>query len=200
MSWRKRLEAQGGQALRFQGSPHHVNHAFWPSIDHLERKLKFERDDAPESKLDASSGGRSSSVNTACRWSDLRFVASTLSILPCEACYGPLARTPPKHKDETLRALVDVIGAAARDRPSVVLFEDVHWADATTLEVLDQLVERVKDMLLLIVLTHRPEFKNRWASRDYVLGYRHHQAHMCVQMRHDGIAARWIQSVAQRSG
>ena len=68
-----------------------------------------------------------------------------------------------------MRALVDVVGAAARKRPSVVLFEDVHWVDATTLEVLDQLVERVKDMPLLIVLTHRPQFKNRWASHDYVL-------------------------------
>ena len=163
---RKRLEAQGVQALRFQCSPYHVNHAFWPSIDHLERKLRFARDDAPESKLDKLEALIVGEYGLPL--SDLRFVASTLSI-PCEARYGPLAITPQKHKDETLHALVDVIGAAARERPSVVLFEDVHWADATTLEVLDRLVERVKDMPLLIVLTHRPEFKNRWASHDYVI-------------------------------
>jgi len=163
---RKRLEAQGVQALRFQCSPYHVNHAFWPSIDHLERKLKFARDDAPESKLDKLEALIVGEYGLPL--SDLRFVASTLSI-PCEARYGPLAITPQKHKDETLRVLVDVVGAAARKRPSVVLFEDVHWVDATTLEMLDQLVERVKDMPLLIVLTHRPEFKNRWASHDYVL-------------------------------
>jgi len=163
---RRRLEAQGVQALRFQCSPYHVNHAFWPSIDHLERKLKFARDDAPESKLDKLEALIVGEYGLPL--SDLRFVASTLSI-PCEARYGPLAITPQKHKDETLRALVDVVGAAARKRPSVVLFEDVHWVDATTLEMLDQLVERVKDMPLLIVLTHRPEFKNRWASHDYVL-------------------------------
>ena len=162
---RKRLEAQGVQALRFQCSPYYVNHAFWPSIDHLERKLKFARDDAPESKLDKLEALIVGEYGLPL--SDVRFIASILSI-PCEARYGPLAITPQKHKDETLRALVDVAGAAARKRPSVVLFEDVHWADATTLEVLDQLVDRVKDIPLLIVLTHRPEFQNRWASHDHV--------------------------------
>ena len=85
---RKRLEAQGVQALRFQCSPYHVNHAFWPSIDHLERKLKFARDDAPESKLDKLEALIVGEYGLPL--SDLRFVASTLSI-PCEARYGPLA-------------------------------------------------------------------------------------------------------------
>jgi hypothetical protein len=77
--------------------------------------------------------------------------------------------TPQKHKDETLRTLVDFAEAVARKQPSVVLFEDVHWADATTLEVLDLLVSRVKGLPLLAVLTHRPEFHNRWASHDHVV-------------------------------
>ena len=99
--------------------------------------------------------------------SDVRFVASILSI-PCEARYGPLTITPQKQKDETLRTLVDFAEAAARKRPSVVLFEDVHWADATTLDVLDLLVDRLKGLPLLMVLTHRPEFQNRWATHDHV--------------------------------
>ena len=117
---RKRLETQGVQALRFQCSPYHVNHAFWPSIDHLERKLKFARDDAPESKLDKLEALIVGEYGLPL--SDLRFVASTLSI-PCEARYGPLAITPQKHKDETLRALVDVVGAAAHKRPRSVNYD-----------------------------------------------------------------------------
>ena len=61
--------------------------------------------------------------------------------------------TPQKHKDETLRTRVDMSEAAARQQPSVILFEDAHWADPTTLEVLDLLMDRVKAVPLLVVLT-----------------------------------------------
>ena len=76
--------------------------------------------------------------------------------------------TPQKHKDETLRTLVDLIEAAARQQPSVMLFEDAHWADPTTLEVLDLLIDRVKTVPLLVVLTHRPEFQSRWSEQGHV--------------------------------
>jgi predicted ATPase len=76
--------------------------------------------------------------------------------------------TPQKFKDETLRTLVDLTEAAARKQPSVMLYEDLHWADPTTLEVADLLIDRVKTIPLLIVLTHRPEFENRWADHGHV--------------------------------
>ena len=76
--------------------------------------------------------------------------------------------TPQKHKDETLRTLVDLTEAAARRQPSVMLFEDAHWADPTTLEVLDLLIDRVKTVPLLVVLTHRPEFQSRWSEQGHV--------------------------------
>ena len=76
--------------------------------------------------------------------------------------------TPQKHKDETLRTLVDIVEAAARRQPSVMLFEDVHWADPTTLEVLDLLIDRVRNVPLLVVLTHRPEFQSRWSGQGHV--------------------------------
>src|SRR6202012_6162366 len=91
---------------------------------------------------------------------DVRFVASILSI-PCEDRSGPLTITPQRHKDETLRTLVDIVEAAGRQQPSVVLFEDAHWADPTTLEVLDLLIDRVKAMPRVCGLTHRPEFRSR---------------------------------------
>ena len=98
---------------------------------------------------------------------DVRFVASILSI-PCETRYGALPMTPQKHKDETLRTLVDLTEAAARQQPSVMLFEDAHWADPTTLEVLDLLIDRVRTIPLLVVLTHRPEFPSRWSGQGHV--------------------------------
>ena len=138
---RERLEAQGVQALRFQSSPYYVNSAFWPIIDNFERTLKFARDETAETKLEKLEALVVTHYGRPL--ADVRFVAAILSI-PCEARYGALPMTPQKHKDETLRTLVDVSEATARRQPSVLLFEDAHWADPTTLEVLDLLIDRVK--------------------------------------------------------
>jgi predicted ATPase len=162
---RERLETQGVQALRFQCSPYYMNSAFWPTIDNFERTLKFARDETTDSKLDklevliVTQYGRP--------LADVQFVAAILSI-PCEARYGAPAMTPQKHKDEMLRTLVDITEAVARKQPSVLLFEDAHWADPTTLEVLDLLIDRVKIIPLLVVLTHRPEFQSRWSGQGHV--------------------------------
>jgi hypothetical protein len=161
----ERLDVQGVQALRFQCSPYYVNSAFWPIIDNFERTLKFARDETADVKLDklealiVTHHGRPRT--------DVRFIASILSI-PYEARYGALAMTPQKHKDETLRTLVGVTEAAARQRPSMLLFEDAHWADPTTLEVLDLLIDRLRTVPLLVVLTHRPEFQTRWSGHGHV--------------------------------
>ena len=63
-----------------------------------------------------------------------------------------------------MRALVDTVEAIARQQPAVMLFEDAHWADPTTLEVMDLLIHRVQNIPLLVVVTHRPEFAVRWVD------------------------------------
>ena len=164
---RERLQDQGVRALRFQCSPYYVNSALWPSIDNIERALKFERGELPEPKLDKLEALMVTQYGRPL--SDMRFVASMLSI-PCEQRYGAPSMSPQKFKDETLRTIVDLTEAAARKQPSVMLFEDVHWADPTTLEVLDLLIDRVRTIPLLVVLTHRPEFQSRWAQHGHVIG------------------------------
>jgi predicted ATPase len=162
---RERLAAQGVHALRFQCSPYYLNSAFWPVIDNFERALKFARDETSDSKLDRLEA--LVVTNYGRPLADVRFVAAILSI-PSEQRYGALPMTPQKFKDETLRTLVDITEAAARLQPSVMLFEDAHWADPTTLEVLDLLIDRVKAVPLLVVLTHRPEFLSRWSGQGHV--------------------------------
>ena len=161
----ERLEGEGVGTLRFQCSPYHVNSAFYPIIDNFERALKFGRDETPESKLDKLEALIVTHYGRPLK--DVRFIAAMLSI-PCEERYGALAMTPQKHKDETLRSLVDLTEAAARKQPTVMLFEDAHWADPTSLEVLDLLIDRVRTTPLLIVLTHRPEFQSRWSRHGHV--------------------------------
>ena len=163
---RERLEAQGVQALRFQCSPYYVNSAFWPIIDNFERALKFARDETTDSKLDKLEA----LIVTQLRPAASRRPVRRLDLVHPAARqrYGPLPMTPQKHKDETLRTLVDLTEAAARRQPSVMLFEDAHWADPTTLEVLDLLIDRVRTVPLLVVLTHRPEFQSRWSEQGHV--------------------------------
>jgi predicted ATPase len=162
---RGRLEAQHATSLRLHCSPYYVNSAFYPFIDNFERVLRFARDDTAEQKLDRLEAlivgqyGRPRE--------DLRFIAAMLS-MPGDERYGAVAMTPQKFKDETLRALVDTVEAIARRQPTVLLFEDAHWADPTTLEVMDLLIHRVTNLPLLIVLTHRPEFSSRWSHYGHV--------------------------------
>ncbi len=164
---RERLEGQGAQTVRFQCSPYHVNSAFWPHIDNFERALRFARDESPESKLDRLEALVVAHYGRPL--ADVRFIAAMLSI-PCEERYGALPMTPQKHKDETLRTLVDLAEAGARKQLSVILYEDLHWADPTSLDVLDLLIDRVRTIPLLIVLTHRPEFQSRWSQHGHVTG------------------------------
>jgi class 3 adenylate cyclase/tetratricopeptide (TPR) repeat protein len=162
---RGRLEVQNATSLRLHCSPYFVNSAFYPIIDNFERALRLARDDTAEQKLDKLEAlivgqyGRPRE--------DLRFLAAMLSI-PCDERYGAIAITPQKFKDETLRALVDTTEAIARRQPTVELFEDIHWADPTTLEVIDLLIHRVRNIPLLVVLTHRPEFSSRWSHHGHV--------------------------------
>jgi class 3 adenylate cyclase/tetratricopeptide (TPR) repeat protein len=162
---RGRLEARRALSLRLQCSPYYVNSAFYPFIDNFERALRFTRDDTVDQKLDkleALAVGQYGRPRE-----DLRFIAAMLSI-PCEERYGAVAMTPQKFKDETLRALIDMTEAIARRQPTIMLFEDIHWADPTTLEVIDLLIHRVRNIPLLIVLTHRPEFSSRWSQHGHV--------------------------------
>lgn len=163
---REHLEAQNAKAMRLQCSPYYVNSALWPSIQNFERALKFERDESAESRLDKLEALLVSHYGLPL--ADVRFIASLLSI-PCDERYGPISITPQKHKDETLRCLVDISGAAARRRHCVMLWEDVHWADPTSLELLELMIDRVRSMPLLVVLTHRPEFSPRWLQHGHVM-------------------------------
>src|SRR5262249_40777604 len=162
---RAQLESAGVRSRRLQCSPYFVNSAFYPIIDNFERALRFARDDTVEQKLDKLEALIVGQYG--CPREDLRFIAAMLSI-PCEERYGAIAMTRQKFKDETLRALVDTTEAIAGRQPTVMLFEDGHWADPTTLQVIDLLIQRVGNLPLLVVVTHRPEFSSRWSHYGHV--------------------------------
>ena len=93
--------------------------------------------------------------------------ASLLSI-PTGERYPPLALSAAQQRRLTLAALLDQLEALARQKPVLMLFEDVHWADATSLEVLDLTVERVRALPVLVLITFRPEYEAPWTGLSHV--------------------------------
>ena len=88
--------------------------------------------------------------------------------LPAGERYSPLDLTPQKQKEKTLRALVAQVEGLAVRQPVLMLFEDAHWSDPTSLELLDLIIDRVPELPLLLIITFRPEFSPPWAGRPHV--------------------------------
>jgi len=163
---RERLGEQGVETQHVQCSPYHVNSAFHPIIDHLSRRLSLRRDDPASGRLDALEHYMVTQLDRP--RDDVPFVASILE-LPWRDRFAAPALSPRRHKEEGIRVLVDLAAAEARSRATLLLFEDVHWADPSTLQVIDVLIERVRETPLLVVLTHRPEFASRWGEQTHAL-------------------------------
>ena len=161
----ERLESMGVGTMRFQCSPFHVNSAFHPSIDALERALQFGRDEPMDSRLHKLESLVTEHFGLP--RDDVAFIADILS-LPTGDRFGQVALSARRRKEEVMRTLVDITVAAARARPTLMLFEDAHWADPSSLELLDVMISRLPEYPLLVVLTHRPEFHSRWSELSHV--------------------------------
>lgn len=147
--------------IRFQCSPFHTNTSLYPVIAHLESLLAFDRGMEAEERLlriEQLVCGRHGLAAP-----DVRFVAALLSV-PFAHRFGEIAEPPRLAKAETMRILIAMIASAAAGAPAVMLFEDLHWADATTREALDQLASRLVDIPVFVVATYRPDFTPRWAG------------------------------------
>jgi class 3 adenylate cyclase/predicted ATPase len=147
--------------LRYQCSPYHTNSALQPFIAQLERAAGFRADDAPEQKLDKLQAILA--VDEARVQPVARLFAALLSI-PFGERYAPLALSSTQQRRQTLAALLDQIEALARQQPTLLFFEDIHWADATSLELLDLTLERLRQLPVLALFTFRPEFEPPWVG------------------------------------
>ena len=140
-------------------SPFHQTSALHPVIDLFERAAQFARDDAPPQKLDkleALLARGTSDVKEAAP-----LIAALLSI-PTDGRYPQLSMSPQRQKERTLEVLLDQLAGLSRREPILALYEDVHWADPTTLELLDGVIDRVRTLSVLVLVTFRPEFTPRW--------------------------------------
>ena len=151
----ERIAGEPYMRLRYQCSPYHTSSALRPFIARLERAAGFKADDVPEQRLDkleALLAGGASQVQAVAP-----LFAALLSI-PFGERYPPLALSPTQQRRRTLAALLDQFEDLARRQPILLSFEDAHWADATSLELLDLTVERMSRLPVLALFTFRPEF------------------------------------------
>jgi predicted ATPase/class 3 adenylate cyclase len=160
----ERLQAEPHTRLRYFCSPRHTDSAFYPTIAQLERAAKFDRQDAPEAKLDKLDSLLGSSPNRA---GDVQLLAALLSI-PTGDRYAALSWSPQQKKEKTIEALIRQLDALSRRRPVLMVYEDVHWVDPSSRELLDMAVERVARMAVLLFITFRPEFAPPWTGQSHV--------------------------------
>ena len=126
---------------------------------------KFELDDSNEVKLEKLEALLARESADA---SSLAPLYAALLSVQVQGHYQPLEMTAERQKHRTLEALVDHIKDLTRRNPVMCLFEDIHWADPTTLELLGRMIESVQNVPILVVLTYRPEFSPPWRGFTHV--------------------------------
>jgi len=162
--FRECLEGETHTRLRYFCSPHHQDSALFPFISQLERAANFEREDALSTRLDKLEALIAANAPAE---DDASLLGELLS-LPSDGRYPALDFTPQRKKEKTFEALLRQLAGLARGRPVSMIFEDLHWADPTSRELLDLTVEHVARIPVLLIVTFRPEFQPPWTGQPHV--------------------------------
>jgi class 3 adenylate cyclase len=161
----ERLESERSIRLRYFCSPRRRDSAFHPFIARLERAAEFHREDTATAKLDKLTALLSRSGDNT---PETVAVFADLLALPTEGRYPPPPTDPRLRRELTLSALVGQLERLAQHRPVLFVFEDTHWIDSTSLELLERVAERVRQLPVLMIVTHRPEFEPPWTGESQV--------------------------------
>ncbi len=160
-----RIEGEPHARLRYFCSPHHTHSPLHPVVAQLEQAAGFEPDSSASVKLDKLVSLLEPTSTNLSR--DVALVAELLAVQADER-YPALAVSPQQKREMTLLALLEqLVGATART-PVLIVFEDVHWIDPTSLDLLDRAIARVADLRVLLVVTFRPEFQPTWVGLPHV--------------------------------
>jgi class 3 adenylate cyclase/predicted ATPase len=160
----ERLTTEPHTRLRYFCSPQHTDSAFYPIISQMERAAGFGRDDTAEAKLgklDTLLAQTSTTVRDAALFAEML-------LLPFNGRYPPVEATPQQRRQKTLEALILQIEVLTRSNPVLMIFEDAHWADPTSLEALGRALDRIAILPVMLVVTFRPEFEAPWIGRPNV--------------------------------
>jgi predicted ATPase len=176
------VAAEPHTRLRYQCSPYHRDSVLHPFVVQLGRAARIAENGPPKAQLE-----KLEAVLAPARIAETAPLFASLLSIPTGDRYPPRALTPAQQRRLTLAALLDQLEALARQKPVLMLFEDAHWADPTSLEVLNLTVERVRALPVLVLITFRPEYEAPWAGLWHV-----------TSIALDRLAAAEVESLAER--
>ena len=161
----ERLATEPHTHLRYFCSPQHTDSAFYPIISQMTRAAGLTHDDSAKAKLDKLDALLAQSSTSV---EDAALFAEMLS-LPNDSRYPSLdALTAEQRRQKTLEALTSQMATLARQNPVLMIFEDVHWTDPTSLEAFGRAVDRLRTLRVLLIVTFRPELEPPWIGRPHV--------------------------------
>ena len=160
---REYVAAEGSLLFEARCSPYHQHSTLYPLIEVLQRTLLLTRQDTDEEKV-----AKVERALTLYNLQESLPLFTTLLSLSTPVWYPPLNLTPQKQKERTLQALLQLLIAQAERQATVSVWEDVHWADPSSLEFLSLLIEQIPTTRLFLVLTFRPEFIPPWKPRSHI--------------------------------
>jgi predicted ATPase len=163
---RVHVAQEGYTRMGLRGSPYHTHSALYPVIEYVKRVLRPNRHDSPELTLDKLE--RALQESCLLREEVIPLLAALLSVPLPEGRYPALTLTPQQQRQQTLEVLASWLVAEAERRPVLAVYEDIHWADPSTLELLGMLVEQAPTAPMLHVLVFRPDFVPPWPPRSHI--------------------------------
>jgi class 3 adenylate cyclase/tetratricopeptide (TPR) repeat protein len=147
--------------MTYQCSPYHADSAFYPVIQQMLFAAGIAQADTPDIRLDKIEALLGADNNA------LKFVAPMMG-LNGEGRYGKLNLTPAQQRAQTMQALTGLLVEQARDKPLLLVYEDLHWIDPTSLELLDLLLDAIADQPIMILATARPTFEYGFGGHPIV--------------------------------
>ncbi|QFU77157.1 adenylate/guanylate cyclase domain-containing protein [Halioglobus maricola] len=181
-NFRSELSKAKVDVLRMYGSPHALSTPLHPIINLLRRKAGIQHSQTPEEQLELL---KAFALPRGFPDEELPLLASLVGI-SADAGYDLPPMPPPEQKFRTMHALTQMIARAANSTPVVVIMEDLHWLDASSLDFIEQLTFVIDRLPVLILATARPEFSAPWQSAAH--------AHSLIINRLTEVAARDIMS------
>ncbi|MEP1208110.1 MAG: AAA family ATPase [Rhizobiaceae bacterium] len=183
---RAELRSEDTQSATFRCSPYHTSSTLYPMIAFLKQLARWRTEDAAETKL--AKLERMLEQFEQPLSETVPLIATLMSLSVPENHYPAIELSPQQQKQMTQDALISMLLESAENKPLLTLWEDLHWADPSTLELLGLLIDQAPTGSLLILATARPEFIPPWAARSHITPItlsrleRAHAAALCARI------------------
>jgi class 3 adenylate cyclase/predicted ATPase len=202
-TFREQLAEKSHIALRCQCSPYHTNSPLYPIIRYIEYATGIDPDTAPAVKLERLETFFGRALG---RLQEVIPLFASLLLIPTDDCYPPCDPDPERRKERTLQALIDHLEELAQERPVLIILEDAHWSDPTSLDLFARIMLQLTQMRVLLIVTYRPDFRFPSPDQTHItalllnrLGRQHCQAMITSITRGKALPATVMQEIIAKT-